>query len=130
MSYTQRRYFAHAEQRRREDAEPSPGTPPPDMMLAHSFRASWGPGGTLVFGSRSVRMVQVAPDAAAGNGGDAESTRQRAIAMLRVRVEEQRAVASTHWPTRDVAGFAAVNAGLCAWRRRLRSALRFDKSVG
>ena len=81
MSYTQRRYFAHAEQRRREDAEPSPDTPPPDMMLAHSFRASWGPGGTLVFGSRSVRMVQVAPpDAAAGNGGDAESTRQRATA--------------------------------------------------
>ena len=64
MSYTQRRYFAHAEHRRREGAGPSPDTPPPDMMLAHSFRASWGPGGTLVFGSRSVRMVQVAPDAA------------------------------------------------------------------
>jgi len=91
-SYTQRRYFAHAEQRRREKAEPT--TPPPDMMLAHSFRASWGPAGTLVFGSRSVRMVQVAPpDAAAGNGGDAESTRQRATATLGVRVQAQRLAA-------------------------------------
>ena len=90
MSYTQRRYFAHAEQRRREGAGPSPDTPPPDMMLAHSFRASWGPGGTLVFGSRSVRMVQVAPDAAAGNGGDAESTRQRAKATLGVEREAKR----------------------------------------
>ena len=99
MSYTQRRYFAHAEQRRREDAEPSPDTPPPDMMLAHSFRASWGPGGTLVFGSRSVRMVQVAPpDAAAGNGGDAESTRQRATATLGVEREAKRFAAGGDTP--------------------------------
>ena len=34
QSYTQRRYFAHAEQRGREDAAPSARTPPPDMMLA------------------------------------------------------------------------------------------------
>ena len=60
------------------------------MMLAHSHRASWGPGGTLVFGSRSVRMVQVAPPEQAG---DVESTRQRATATLGVRVEAQRVAA-------------------------------------
>ena len=68
------------------------------MMLAHSFRASWGPGGTLVFGSRSVRMVQVAPDAAAGNGGDAESTRQRATATLHVEREAKRFAAGGDAP--------------------------------
>ena len=97
-SYTQRRYMAHME-RRPEGSGSS--APPPELMLAHSHRACWGPGGTLVFGSRSVRMVTVAaPDTNSGSGGDAESTRQRATAMLRVRVDEQRAAASGEPPAR------------------------------
>ena len=45
-------------------------------------------------------VTVVAPDAASGSGGDAESTRQRATDMLRVRVDEQRAAASGEPPAR------------------------------
>ena len=44
LSYTQRR--AHAT-----------GSAPP--LLGHSHGVSWGPGGTLVFGSRTVHIVHV-----------------------------------------------------------------------
>ena len=78
-SYTQRR--AHAK------AVDSAAGPSGELALAHSHRVSWGPGGLLAFGSRSVRVVRLAaPEEGSGDRPDTRSARQRAVDVLEARI--------------------------------------------
>ena len=58
-----------------------------ELALAHPHRVSWGPGGLLAFGGRSVRVVRLAaPEEGSGDRPDTRSARQRAVDVLEARI--------------------------------------------
>ncbi|KAL1507943.1 hypothetical protein AB1Y20_007547 [Prymnesium parvum] len=104
-SYTQRRLHAQIAQGQQNVSAAHP--------CAHSFGVSWGPGGVIAFGSRSLRVAHLSSLDSICVGNDKSLAAKRVAAALQVHKDSrEQTAASAEYSTAGAAAAVAAEASV------------------